>query len=662
MTSAIAAVLLAISRSLELSILLKATIVLAVTLVVLRLVRHASASVRHVILAAMFGVLMLLPIAAIVSPPIALSMPTSSATRSTAHPITIAPEPGVQSIVLANGYARPTAASGRSISWRAAVRGGWVVGAVLFLVPVALSLARSRRLRRNGVAWTGGEPLVRMLAAEAGCRRRVSVLLHDAVVVPMTCAFVRPTIMLPPDAGAWSPDDIRRALVHEFEHVRRADWPIRLTVRFVCAIYWFHPLIWVAWRQLCLTSEHACDDAVLRSAERTAYADQLVTLARRLVNHGANAGLSIASRGDLAARITAVLNTNQSRGHVGPCGVAAATLAAFALLLAIAPLRAVARSTDGALNVLISSRLQVDLTGTAFQVGTRSASGSLSASINNVNVLPPPPAASTREASPQTADAAASSFAVASVQRGAGFLGTVTGPAVSGPDFTWRNAQLRWLIQWAYNVDRYQIVGEPGWAGGSPSDGAEYFDITVRANAPASKDDMRLMLRKVLADRFNLVVHTESRDEPFYALVLVDQNGTLGPNMHPATADCKTLREAAEREGRTPGPNYFPCGNHVGIGQGSARGMNIATLAGILSRDAGRKVVDKTGLDGLYDWELTWTPEPLRHHAPNRFPSVDPEGPSIFTAVQEQLGLSLEPAERLSVVLVIDRVERPTPD
>ena len=89
--------------------------------------------------------------------------------------------------------------------------------------------------------------------------------------------------------------------------------------------------------------------------------------------------------------------------------------------------------------------------------------------------------------------------------------------------------------------------------------------------------------------------------------------------------------------------------------------MNIATLAGILSRDAGRKVVDKTGLDGLYDWELTWTPEPLRH-APNRFPSVDPEGPSIFTAVQEQLGLSLEPAERLSVVLVIDRVERPTPD
>jgi uncharacterized protein (TIGR03435 family) len=90
--------------------------------------------------------------------------------------------------------------------------------------------------------------------------------------------------------------------------------------------------------------------------------------------------------------------------------------------------------------------------------------------------------------------------------------------------------------------------------------------------------------------------------------------------------------------------------------------MNIATLAGIVSRDAGRKVVDETGLDGIYDWDLTWTPEPLRHHPPDRFTSVDPEGPSIFTAVEAQLGLRLEPQEHLRVVLVIDRVEHPTPD
>jgi uncharacterized protein (TIGR03435 family) len=67
-------------------------------------------------------------------------------------------------------------------------------------------------------------------------------------------------------------------------------------------------------------------------------------------------------------------------------------------------------------------------------------------------------------------------------------------------------------------------------------------------------------------------------------------------------------------------------------------------------------------LDGIYDWDLTWTPEPLRHHPPDRFPKIDPEGPSIFTAVQERLGLTLEPQQRLDLVLVIDRVERPTPD
>jgi uncharacterized protein (TIGR03435 family) len=72
-------------------------------------------------------------------------------------------------------------------------------------------------------------------------------------------------------------------------------------------------------------------------------------------------------------------------------------------------------------------------------------------------------------------------------------------------------------------------------------------------------------------------------------------------------------------------------------------------------------VVDKTGLEGLFDWDLTYTPEQLRHHPPDRFKSVDPEGPSIFTAVQE-LGLTLEPQEGLGDVFVIDHVEQPTPD
>jgi uncharacterized protein (TIGR03435 family) len=98
------------------------------------------------------------------------------------------------------------------------------------------------------------------------------------------------------------------------------------------------------------------------------------------------------------------------------------------------------------------------------------------------------------------------------------------------------------------------------------------------------------------------------------------------------------------------------------IGRRAGRGFGLNVLAGWLSPDAHRMVVDKTGLDGVFDFDLTYTPEQLRHHPPDRFPSVDPEGPSIFTAVEEQLGLKLEPQDRSGDVLVIDHVEQPTRD
>src|SRR6202023_3733311 len=108
------------------------------------------------------------------------------------------------------------------------------------------------------------------------------ILLHDDIVVPMTCGVLRPAIVLPTDAEEWSDADLRHAIVHELEHVRRADWPVHILARFVSAMYWFHPLVWIAWRRLCLDSERACDDAVLLGAEQTAYAEQLVRLARRM--------------------------------------------------------------------------------------------------------------------------------------------------------------------------------------------------------------------------------------------------------------------------------------------------------------------------------------------------------------------------------------------
>jgi uncharacterized protein (TIGR03435 family) len=92
------------------------------------------------------------------------------------------------------------------------------------------------------------------------------------------------------------------------------------------------------------------------------------------------------------------------------------------------------------------------------------------------------------------------------------------------------------------------------------------------------------------------------------------------------------------------------------VGKASVRGMGIDSLLGTIARDARRQVVDRTGLTGSFDWDLTWTP------LMNRLPDIDPDGPTIFTALQEQLGLKLEGIKGTTDVLVIDRVERPTED
>ena len=115
----------------------------------------------------------------------------------------------------------------------------------------------------------------------------------------------------------WSDDDITRALIHELEHVRRADWPVFIATRIVAALYWFHPAGLDCLGRLGLEAERACDDAVLRGSERTAYAQQLVTLARERWRASAIPVLSMTGRSDLSARIAAVLDETQMRGRLG---------------------------------------------------------------------------------------------------------------------------------------------------------------------------------------------------------------------------------------------------------------------------------------------------------------------------------------------------------
>lgn len=238
-------------------------------------------------------------------------------------------------------------------------------------------------------------------------------------------------------------------------------------------------------------------------------------------------------------------------------------------------------------------------------------------------------------------------------------------------------ATAQYLILYAYQVKELQLVGGPDWLA------TDRFEInaTTAAGFPLATVAEHLpgMLREVLTDRFNLQIHTEKRLLPAYALVREGRNGRPRPGLRPSTVDC----DAVDRErflasqGRgvpVPATNRLPgvtatggsrCSSRVGPGIVVADGTRVQHLADSLMTFGrlDRMVVDRTNLTGTFDVELKWTPADTGLEGGQRDQTVAlPEGPSLFSALQEQLGLKLEPREELLDVIVIDRIERPTPN
>jgi uncharacterized protein (TIGR03435 family) len=258
---------------------------------------------------------------------------------------------------------------------------------------------------------------------------------------------------------------------------------------------------------------------------------------------------------------------------------------------------------------------------------------------------------------------AATAFEVASVKPNKAGDGRVMIGLQPGGRFNATNVPLRLLLRQAFNVQEFQLVGAPDWAG------SDRFDVVAKApDGDFNADVMRPMLRSLLAERFHLAVHNETRDMPVYALVKARADGRLGPNMMPAAVDCAAMRG---RRGGGPPPappqpgQKMECGFMIGPGRMNAGGMGTTNLAQSLSPLVGRIVLDKTDLTGSYDFELTYSPEglaglpPLLNGGP---PPVDPNAPTIFTALQEQLGLKLDSQRGAVDVVVIDRVEQPVAD
>jgi beta-lactamase regulating signal transducer with metallopeptidase domain len=329
----------ALIRSLDLAIAVKATIVLAFGLAALPLARRARAAVRHQLMAATFGTVLVLPLVMSAVPPVTVHVPLAVAERVASVVSSDAPK----ALVPANSVALAKETNDDALpSFATLIRLIWAVGATLLFVLLANDLQRLRALRRGGLPWPAKNDFTRSMALTSGVSRSVEVLLHEGVSAPLTCGLWRPVILLPIDASDWHEADLRRALVHELEHVRRGDWATQLLARVVCACFWFHPLIWMAWGRLRLEAERACDDAVVQSAECTEYAEQLVSLARRMSTSRALPSLAMANRTDLSARITALLDGTRRRGRAGYPATASVVSVACLVVLLVTSVRAIA--------------------------------------------------------------------------------------------------------------------------------------------------------------------------------------------------------------------------------------------------------------------------------------------------------------------------------
>jgi uncharacterized protein (TIGR03435 family) len=208
--------------------------------------------------------------------------------------------------------------------------------------------------------------------------------------------------------------------------------------------------------------------------------------------------------------------------------------------------------------------------------------------------------------------------------------------STSGPRLTAEAETVRGLIMYAYDLKNYQIPGSPALA----TVGDTFYDIVAKAeeDSTPTKDQFRQMLRLLLADRFKLAVHREKREMPVYALVA----GKNGPKLKESAPDASGV-------------------NHLGVnGRNYEVTMPKATMddvvGGIANSFPDRPVVDRTGLTGTYEVKLTYTPD-IRS---NRTGDPDPSEISIFTAVQEQLGLRLAPEKAMIEILVVDHVEKPS--
>jgi len=239
-------------------------------------------------------------------------------------------------------------------------------------------------------------------------------------------------------------------------------------------------------------------------------------------------------------------------------------------------------------------------------------------------------------------------FDVVSLKRNTSGARSASFGAVPGVAFSMTNVALRALVTYAYGVADEEVVGAPDWLT------ADRYDMTAKAEGKPGDDQVKAMIRTLLKDRMRLAAHIEPQEKPVYALVVARP---AHPGLKKSTLDCDAIRaarDAAARSGTppTPVPGAPQCGYMWSGATISSGGMTMDTLADILRGLAGRKVLNRTLLEGRYEFTL-------RASGATSAPPSPDDPPTIFTALQEQLGLRLDSQRAPLDTLVIDHIERP---
>ena len=445
----------------------------------------------------------------------------------------------------------------------------------------------------------------------------LSIVASPVALEPGVVGLFRPVLMLP--AGITErlrPCELDAIIAHELCHLRRRDNLAAALHMIVEALFWFHPIVWWLEKRLVDARELACDEEVLQTGrEPEVYASAILNVCRHYMESRLVCTAGVTGS-DLRRRVEQIM-----RNQPPPPLTAGKKLV-------IAAITATAVAAPIGVGFLIAPRLMAqsipDANGRTLTFEAASVKPNKSIERN----------------------------------RGAGFQ--------PGGRFLARNMTLRSLVGIAYGTPQplpsFRVVGGPAWI---DSDG---FDIEAKAvgdfqetqGGPGFSNSGELMLRTLLADRFHLKAHTEMRDLPIYALVQARSNGSLGPRLSRSNVDCDAAvaaAVAARAAGATPSPADRPVCAFRGF---TGSGVTLGQLSAVLTPLLQRVVLDRTGLSGRFDVDLALTSEQLRRPDAPGGSDASLDSPSIFTTLQEQLGLKLESTKGPVEVVLIDVAEHPT--